>query len=272
MTPSWLSERVPPGVNAPEEDMRMLGNQDLIYESLLELAPTPKRLLHGLSKTPEYGIWTGIIKRCENERHRSYKDYGGRGISIFSGWRYNFPAFLEHVGQRPTAHHSIDRIDNDRGYEPGNVRWSTRNIQARNTRHCRRVTANGETLSLVEWSERGGFSYRTMLRRIRDGWPEGQAVTETPRLNLRLVEWRGESLSIAEWSTRTGLSRYSIAHRLNVGWTVDKALTMSKQQSVSFHGLSPERRSEIGRMGAEAKKRRTIEPAAPPAEQLELPA
>ena len=82
----------------------------------------------------EYSTWIGMIARCTNPRRRSFKDYGGRGITVCPAWRNNFPAFLSEVGRRSSAAYSIDRIDNSRGYEPGNVRWATRSEQNSNRR------------------------------------------------------------------------------------------------------------------------------------------
>jgi len=94
-----------------------------------------KRLKHGHTRigqiTPEYTAYTQARQRCTNPRHLSWPRYGARGIEFrFS----SFEEFLADVGPRPTSEHSLDRIDNDGHYEPGNVRWATREEQARNTR------------------------------------------------------------------------------------------------------------------------------------------
>ena len=89
---------------------------------------------HGLSKTPEYRCWQQIKERCLNPKHKAYPDYGGRGITIDPVWVQDFEAFYSFVGNRPTAKHSLDRIENSRGYEPGNVRWATMKEQNNNRR------------------------------------------------------------------------------------------------------------------------------------------
>ena len=93
-----------------------------------------QKTTHGLSLTPEYRAWAGIIQRCTNPKQTVYADYGGRGITVCDRWRDSFEAFFQDMGRRPSPEHSIDRRNNDGDYEPGNVRWATKEKQAQNRR------------------------------------------------------------------------------------------------------------------------------------------
>lgn len=126
-----------------------------------------RRWIHGLSRTSEYLIWDGIKQRCLNPKDDSFHHYGGRGITICDEWRDSFPAFLAHIGPRPTPKHSIDRKDNSMGYEPGNVRWATQGDQMRNTRRNHLVEFRGETRSVTEWSEIIGINRGTLAGRLK---------------------------------------------------------------------------------------------------------
>lgn len=85
-------------------------------------------------KDPEYMAWQDAKRRCFNPKHRQFQHWGGRGITMAPEFVFSFENFLAEAGPRPGPDYSIDRIDNERGYEPGNLRWATRLQQARNTR------------------------------------------------------------------------------------------------------------------------------------------
>ena len=89
---------------------------------------------HGKRYTPEYNTWCGMRQRCLNPNTTRWADYGGRGIKVCDRWMHDFPAFLADVGQRPSPRHSLNRVNNDGDYEPGNVRWALASEQMRNRR------------------------------------------------------------------------------------------------------------------------------------------
>ncbi len=91
-----------------------------------------KMLHHGYSRTPTYQAWKSMLKRCLTTSNKKYPDYGGRGITVCQRWIDSFLNFLADMGERPSAKHTLERSDNDKGYEPGNVIWATMKVQSRN--------------------------------------------------------------------------------------------------------------------------------------------
>ena len=129
-----------------------------------------------------------MIQRCTNPKDAGYDLYGGRGINVHPEWKNSFTAFLDHVGRRPTRAHSLDRIDNERGYEPGNVRWATAAEQNRNQRSNIRITFNGETMILTDWAKRIGIPVNTLYSRITHlGWTLDEALK--PKMRKRRASW-----------------------------------------------------------------------------------
>lgn len=143
------------------------------------------RLKHGHARrsgrSPEYEAWDGMIVRCSCPSHNSYPRYGGRGITVCPRWRISFENFLADVGRKPTPKHSLGRIDNNKGYEPGNVRWETWRQQCSNTRRSRFIEINGERKTLAEWARAAGLSYAALRTRIVRGWPPARAISTPSR-------------------------------------------------------------------------------------------
>lgn len=111
--------------------------------------------------------------RCFNENDKNFSNYGGRGITVCDEWRKDFVAFyeyvskLEHFGEDG---YSLDRINNDGNYEPGNVRWANRVEQGRNKRNNVIVEYDGKNMTLTETAERSGISYNVLQWRYSHGW------------------------------------------------------------------------------------------------------
>lgn len=120
--------------------------------------------------------WCDMKQRCLNERHAQFKNYGGRGIRICDAWLESFDAFLRDVGVKPNGL-TLDRIDNDGNYEPGNVRWATRAEQRSNQRGIHTIMVDGEALPLDIAARRLGIHRATLQTRLRLGWTVGAAIS-----------------------------------------------------------------------------------------------
>jgi len=117
-------------------------------------------------------------QRCHNPKNKDYPNYGGRGIFVCDLWRESYEAFMMYIGKKPTPAHTIERLDVNVGYQPGNVTWATRDERARNKRNNVRVTINKVTKTVVEWTEDPlcGVPLKTIYKRIERGWDPREAV------------------------------------------------------------------------------------------------
>lgn len=114
---------------------------------------------------PIYLTWMSMIARCSNPKINGYKNYGGRGITVCERW-LKFENFLADVGEHPGPEFSLDRIDVNGSYEPGNIRWSTQKNQANNRRNNVYIAYQGETKTLTEWCEQLGLPYARTWGRL----------------------------------------------------------------------------------------------------------
>lgn len=136
---------------------------------------------HGMSKTPEYVAWCGMIHRCYNQNCEDYADYGGRGISVWENWLGDsgFAAWFAYMGTKPHSSTSQDRFPNPNGnYEPGNVRWTTNREQANNRRGNHLIEYLGKTQTLSQWARELGLSPKVLSDRIHAGWDLTRAFTQ----------------------------------------------------------------------------------------------
>ena len=138
-------------------------------------------------------VWMAMVRRCTNADDPNYRNYGGRGIVVCSRW-LEFNNFLADMGM-PAPGLTLERIKNDQGYTPNNCRWATRKEQSRNRRVNRMITFQGESLCLMDWALKLGFS-ESFLRRRMDvqGMTFEQAITVPKRYKV----WRHAKLASSE--------------------------------------------------------------------------
>jgi hypothetical protein len=127
-------------------------------------------------------IWRNMLARCHDPRSKDYPRYGARGIAVCPEWRgaLGVRAFVAHIGPRPSRAHTVDRVDNDRGYEPGNVRWATGEEQHNNRRDNVLVEHDGQRKTISQWSRVYNLPRQLIAMRIRTGWVPTLAVS-TPK-------------------------------------------------------------------------------------------
>lgn len=135
---------------------------------------------HGRSGTRLHRNWHSMIQRTTNPNVARYHIYGGRGIKVCDRWRNSFENFASDMGEPPTPQHSLDRINVNGNYEPGNVRWATKKEQGRNTRFNVVYEYRGKTACVVEHCEDAGISTVMVYKRLSRGWSIDDAMTLPP--------------------------------------------------------------------------------------------
>lgn len=132
---------------------------------------------HNMCGTPEYWAWAAIKSRCNNPKTSNYNSYGGRGIRVCKRWLDSFEFFLNDMGLRPSAKHSIDRKNNDGNYTPKNCRWATKKEQANNKSTNRKLSFNNLRMGINEWERHLGFNQGTIKERLHRGWGVKRSLT-----------------------------------------------------------------------------------------------
>ena len=138
---------------------------------------------HGRTTSPEFNSWSSALGRCTNPKNKSYKNYGGRGITMCARWRDSFENFLTDMGARPSPSHSLDRISNEGNYEKENCRWATKKTQSNNRRTNKIISKDGKTLSITQWAEELGMKEFTLRARLNSGWALDDAFERKVRVH-----------------------------------------------------------------------------------------
>jgi hypothetical protein len=167
-------------------------------------------------------------QRCNDPKSAHYPRYGGRGITICARWN-SFDAFYADMGPRP-AGHTLERMNRDLPYSPGNCIWATGKEQANNTSANRQMTHLGHTKTMAEWCDELALPYSTVRGRLRRGWSDEAALTtpvraiDSRRGNPLLMTYQGRTQSMSAWCKELGLSPSTVCCRLKRGCTTAEAL------------------------------------------------
>ncbi len=148
-------------------------------------------IIHNGRRTPLYRIWCAMKERCNNPHNKRFSRYGARGIRVCEEWSISFNAFREWaISNGYKKGMTIDRIDNEKGYEPSNCRWATIAEQNRNYSRNHLITFDGETLCVTDWANKLGINQATILYRLKNGKTIQEALSKT---DGRKTRWKTTS-------------------------------------------------------------------------------
>lgn len=164
-----------------------------------------------------YRCWQGLKDRCLNPNNTHYHRYGGRGITMHPEWAADYTLFLSDVGEPPESGMTLDRIDNNRGYEPGNVRWATRKEQANNRSTNVVVEVRGKSMTLMQWAEHIGCKYGLLASRWKKGVRGDELLAPPKYQRNKIVTYNGEAHTLPEWSRITGIPYMTLRWRHDNG-------------------------------------------------------
>ncbi len=187
-----------------------------------------KMRTHGLTGTPEFNAYRSMVDRCANRKHKHYGRYGGRGISVCQEWLDDPRKFVEHIGPKPSKRHTVDRINNEGDYEPGNVRWASEHEQKRNTSRNRWIEAFGRRMVITDWSNETGLDPHLIRYRIETlGWPAEKALNPKRHRAGRpkkMLTFQGKTMCLADWAKQIGVTPAAITLRMKVTDSVAEIL------------------------------------------------
>lgn len=166
-------------------------------------------------------------QRCSNSNTVGWSSYGGRGIRVCKRWQV-FENFLNDMGPKPSAAHTLDRRKVNGNYTPGNCRWAVKLEQARNCRNNRFVRFQGKTRCLSEWAEITGLSACLIRARLNLGWSTKRTLTVprgAERRDRASLTVNGETKTVMDWARFANLNYTTLLHRVNSGWPLAAAVS-----------------------------------------------
>lgn len=168
----------------------ILDNHPELVEEML--SPGPPENKYPRKKdgkiSPTYVTWVSMKQRCHYEKHKHFRYYGGRGIMVCLRWRYSFDAFYEDMGERPEGT-TIDRIDNNLGYQPGNCRWATKKEQGQNKLKQVVIKYHGREMRVAEIAKKTGVPVYNIYRWVRQGKDIDEMISAA-HPNTDISKWK----------------------------------------------------------------------------------
>lgn len=189
-------------------------------KSIDEAINTPPRVLdrtpyiqHGMKGSAEYRCLQSAKSRCHNPNDPDFQRYNAKGITVCEIWRNDAQAFFEHMGPMPNGTNSLDRIDPDKGYEPGNCRWSNPSEQARNRQSNIYISYQGQSKIIAEWSVIKGIPYDTLYKRLyKQHWTIEKALETPVKASPNLYYFEGKQLNLKQIAVDVGM-KYSTLYK-----------------------------------------------------------
>lgn len=181
-------------------------------------------------QTSIYQVWSQIKQRCFNKNCPKFKNYGGRGIDMDPRWRESFATFEKELPPKPLleGRYSLGRIDNNKGYWPGNVRWETAFQQMRNTRANHMILHEGKMKSIAQVGEETGIPRKLLQKRLVNSKLDVETATTRPiQRGHYYITWNGEELPLYRWAQRLKMPYQTLHSRIvKMKWPVEKAFTV----------------------------------------------
>lgn len=194
-------------------------------------APITPAHKHYLTDTSLYNVWKSMKGRCYVKTNSAYSHYGGRGIEVCDEWKNDFMMFYEWAidnGYNPNGksrEYTLDRIDVNGNYEPGNCRFVNMTIQANNKTDTKRHLVNGEYLTLREASEKYNIPYKRLKGLHDRGIELQEALVYKPVIGKQFT-YNGETHNLTEWAKLYNINPITLHGRVyRYGWDIGKALT-----------------------------------------------
>jgi hypothetical protein len=171
------------GVSSAVSEMNLKNSKSTSCGCYTREASRRSNTKHGESRrrSPEYNAWQTMRDRCLNPRNKRFAKYGGRGITICDRWLESYTNFLEDMGRRPSAKHSLDRENNDKGYDKDNCRWTTSDVQMTNRSVTRYVDTPDGRIPLATLAKKHGIPANALRFRILKGWALDAALSTPVR-------------------------------------------------------------------------------------------